>query len=337
MAIAARVDPKDFFTPEEWRPLAVRSSWKGLALVAHCWAVIGLTWAAVIWSPALLGPFWPAAIIPAAMIIGARQLGLGILQHDAAHSCLHPNMAVNLWVGEWLCGGGVERYRKYHLQHHKYAQQSEDPDLGLSAPFPITPASLRRKIVRDLTGQTWVKQRFGLLQYNLKRRKPGQSVVAIVWADVVRQRRFFIANGLVIAATSAVGLWWAWFALWLLPRATWFQLVTRLRNIAEHALVAKDEPDPLRHARTTHANLIERALIAPYYVNYHCEHHMFMHVPCWNLPRTQRLLKAKGVLPRMLTAPGYLTVLRAAAGASIDRRAERVPAMAGGEPPTLSL
>jgi len=191
--------------------------------------------------------------------------------------------------------------------------------------------------VRDLTGQTWFKQRFGLLQYNLKTRKPGQAVLPILWADIVRQRRFFIANGLVIAATSAVGLWWAWFALWLLPRATWFQMVTRFRNIAEHALVAKNEPDPLRHARTTHANWIERALIAPYYVNYHCEHHMFMHVPCWNLPRTQRLLRAKGVLPQMLTAPGYLTVLRGAAGATVDRRPAPAPALAGGEPPTLSL
>ena len=80
-------------------------------------------------------------------------------------------------------------------------------------------------------------------------------------------------------------MWWGWFAVWLLPRATWYQLITRLRNIAEHALIAKNEPDPLRHARTTHANLIERAFIAPYYVNYHCEHHMVMHVPCWNLPR----------------------------------------------------
>ena len=27
----------------------------------------------------------------------------------------------------------------------------------------------------------------------------------------------------------------------------------------------------------------------------HCEHHMFMHVPCYHLPRAHRLLKAKGV------------------------------------------
>ena len=133
--------------------------------------------------------------------------------------------------------------------------------------------------------------------------------------EIVRQRRWLIINAVFIAAFSAAGYWWAWFALWMLPRATWFQLVTRLRNIAEHALVAKNEPDPLRHARTTHANLVERALIAPYFVNYHCEHHMFMHVPCWNLPRIRRMLDERGMLPKMEGAPGYPSVLKAAAGA----------------------
>lgn len=314
MSVAARVNRKDVFTDEEWEPLSARSSWKGLALVAHCWAVIGLTWAAVIVSPHLLGPFWPLTIIPAAMIIGGRQLGLGILMHDAAHGCLHPNLKVNDRVAEWLCAEGVERYRKSHLQHHKFAQQAEDPDLGLSAPFPITRNSLARKVVRDLTGQTWVKQRFGVMQAKLKARRPGQAVLPIVAGEIWRMRRWFGLNLAVIAITSAFGYGWAWFALWLLPRATWFQLITRLRNIAEHALVAKDEPDPLRHARTTTANLIERALLAPYYVNYHCEHHMFMHMPCWSLPRAHRMLRAKGVLERMRTAPGYVAVISQAAG-----------------------
>jgi len=313
MAVAQRVDPKSYFTADEWRRLAARSSWRGLALVAHGWAVIGLTMAAVILSPALLGPAWPIAILPAVAIIGGRQLGLSILMHDAAHGALHPNPAVNDFVGEWLCSGGVARYRKYHLQHHKFAQQVEDPDLSLSAPFPITRQSLRRKIIRDLTGQTWVKERFGVAIARLKARKSGEPVLPILTGEAWRLRRWLIFNGLGIAAFSLAGFWWAWFALWLLPRATWFQMITRFRNIAEHALVAKDEPDPLRHARTTHANLVERALLAPYYVNYHCEHHMFMHVPCWALPRTHRLLNDKGVVPRMLTAPGYVAVLSAAA------------------------
>ena len=40
MPVAARVNPKNVFAPDEWAPLAARSSWKGLALVAHCWLVI---------------------------------------------------------------------------------------------------------------------------------------------------------------------------------------------------------------------------------------------------------------------------------------------------------
>jgi fatty acid desaturase len=307
MAVAARVNPKDFFTTAEWAPLSARSSWKGLALVAHGWLVIALAMAVAI--------RWPVTIPLAVMVIGARQLGLAILMHDAAHGALHPNLKVNDWVGEWLCSGGVERYRAYHLQHHKFAQQAEDPDLVLSAPFPITRASLRRKIVRDLTGQTWFKERFGRLVATLKARKGGEPVLPILAAEARRQRRWLIVNAIAIAAFTAAGYWWAWFALWLLPRATWFQLVTRLRNIAEHALVAKNEPDPLRHARTTHANLIERALVAPYWVNYHCEHHMFMHVPCWNLPGVRRLLARDGVTGRMEGAPGYLSVLRAASAA----------------------
>ncbi len=308
MAVAARVSPKDFFTAEEWAPFAQRSPWRGLALVAHCWAVILLAGAAAV--------VWPITLPLAIVIIGARQLGLAILLHDAAHGALHPDPKINDWVAEWLCGGGLARYRAYHLQHHKYAQQAEDPDLGLSAPFPISRASLRRKVVRDLTGQTWFKQRFGPFAARLKARKRGENALPIIGAEIHRQRRWLIANGAAIAVFSLAGYWWVWFALWLVPRATWFQLVTRMRNIAEHALVAKDEPDPLRHARTTHASLIERALIAPYWVNYHCEHHMFMHVPCWRLTRVRRLLAARGVTERMEGARGYWSVLDAVSRAA---------------------
>jgi len=306
MAAAARVAPKDYFSPDEWAPLAKKSAWKGPALVAHAWIVIGLA--------AAMAMAFPITIPLAVMIIGARQLGLAILMHDAAHGALHPDLKVNDFLGDKLTPGGLVTYRTYHLGHHKYAQQAEDPDLGLSAPFPITRLSLRRKIVRDLTGQTYYKQRWAGLVKRIAERKPGEPLLPILKDAVVSRKRFLTGMVLTIAVTAPFGFWWAWPVLWLLPQATWLPMITRLRNIAEHACVAKDEPDPLRHARTTRANFVERALLAPYYVNYHCEHHMFMHVPCYNLPRTHRLLTAKGVMPGMLTAKSYLEVLRLASG-----------------------
>src|SRR5579862_1633039 len=312
MAVAARVDPKTYFTPQEWAPLSRRSPWTGLALLAHAWIVIGLAMAM-----AVLSPWWlkPITIPLAIAIIGARQLGLAILMHDAAHAALHPDLKVNDWVGNHLTTGGLIGYRNYHLTHHKYAQQAEDPDLVLSAPFPITRLSLRRKIVRDLTGQTYYKQRWSGLVKRIAGRNPGEPLLPILSEAVFARRRFLMGMVLTIAVTAPFGVWWVWPVLWLIPQATWLPMVTRLRNIAEHACVSKDEPDPLRHARTTKANWLERAFIAPYYVNYHCEHHMFMHVPCYNLPTVHKILDKKGVLARMEIAPGYGNVLALASAA----------------------
>lgn len=307
MTVAARVKPEEFFSPEEWRVLSGRSSWKGLALVAHCWLTIAAAMA--------MGVMWPATIVLAIMVIGTRQLGLFILMHDAAHGALHPNRKVNDWVGKWLCGFDLQAYRSYHLQHHRFVQQTEDPDLVLSAPFPVTADSLRRKVIRDLTGQTFLKQRFGHLVQQLKSRPVQTLVWRVLAAEFKRQNLFLVSNAVGFALFCAAGLWWVWVLMWLLPMATWLPLVSRLRNIAEHALVAQNEPNPLRHARTTQANLLERMLLAPYWVNYHCEHHMFTQLACWNLPAAHRLLAQRGVTSRMELQPGYVTVLRLAAAA----------------------
>ncbi len=310
MPVALRVDPKDHFTADEWKSLSRRSAWHGLWLVAHAWLVIGLAMAAAIIWPN------PVTFLLAIMIIGARQLGLAILMHDAAHGCIHPNLKVNDLVGEWLCGqpvgASLSRYRNYHLSHHKYAQQPEDPDLVLSAPFPTTRQSLRRKMVRDLTGQTFFKQRIAPpIAAFRKSREAGQSSIASTAFIAGHMGRFLAINAAMLAGFSLCGLWWAYFVFWIVPMATWYPLITRLRNIAEHACVPDNE-DPLRHARTTRASLLERALLAPYYVNYHCEHHMFMHLPCWSLPRAHKLLTAKGTTGRMEVRDGYLGVLATA-------------------------
>ena len=48
----------------------------------------------------------------------------------------------------------------------------------------------------------------------------------------------------------------------------------------------------------------------PYWVNFHAEHHLFMHVPCWKLPALHRAVHARPQGRAMEVAPGYLDVLR---------------------------
>jgi fatty acid desaturase len=267
----------------------------------------------------LLVAVWPNPLswLVAVMIVGTRQLGLAILMHEAAHGGLSTNKAVNEFVGQWLCavpiGADLASYRAYHLAHHKFTQQPEDPDLSLSAPFPITKDSYRRKAIRDLTGQTFVKQRLPLLLSLFERSARDEAVTraSFVASGQEKMARFLALNGLILVLfdLAGVGVWF--FGIWLVGMASWLSLVTRIRNIAEHACTSTGE-DPFSHARTTLANPIERALIAPYWVNYHAEHHLFMYLPCYRLAQAHRLLVAKGLIKRMDVRPGYLDVMRIA-------------------------
>jgi fatty acid desaturase len=301
MAAISQVRPFELFDDATWAGLTTRSPWRGLALVAHAWGVIlAANAVAILWPN-------PVTILGAIIVIGARQLGLTILMHDAAHGLLHPDTAVNAFVGEYICaapvGADLARYRPYHLQHHRFTQQPEDPDLVLSKPFPTTRASLRRKIIRDLTGQTFFKQRIGPF---LDKTPQANAFIA---GAAPALRRFALANLLLLGGYTVLGLAPWFILLWIVPMATWLPLVTRIRNIAEHACTSTDN-NPYTVARTTKANALERALIAPYNVQYHAEHHLFLAVPCYRLPALHAQLARLGLTQRMTLADGYRQVLR---------------------------
>jgi len=304
---------KIYLSSDEIRPLAARSDAWGYWLVLHCWGTIALS----------LVPFalWPNVLTAlfAIIVIGSRQLGLAILMHEAAHVALFKTRALNEFAGDWLCGrpilADLYEYRRYHLQHHRYTQTENDPDLSLSRPFPTTRASLRRKLVRDITGQTGFRQRSQQIMFAFKMAgevegQPTSQDLAQAFAGPVLGRAI-IANLVIFAVMWAVGAWWWWFAFWALPLLTWFQLVLRVRNIAEHGAVEKSD-DPFRNTRTTYAGPIARLLVAPYWVNYHLEHHLIMHVPCHSLPKLHAMMLAKGHGARMEIRRTYFDVLRIA-------------------------
>jgi fatty acid desaturase len=300
-------NPADFLSSDQQRELGRKSGLAGALLVAHAWALIAASMALFAWWP---NPF---TFLLGVMVIGARQLGLAILMHDAAHGLLLPNRRLNDWVGAGLCAWPVftslALYRPYHLKHHGFTQQPEDPDLGLSRPFPVSRASLRRKIVRDLTGQTAFQRRGEQLRRALgPADAPLAAQLANLWA---REKSSLTVNLVLFGLLAAAGYWWLYPVTWLLPLATWYQLASRIRNIAEHAVVP-DDSDDLRNTRTTTANPIERLLLAPYWVNYHLEHHLFMFVPCWRLPAAHRALIAGGWGNKMELQPSYRAVLRLA-------------------------
>jgi fatty acid desaturase len=296
-----------FLSSDELAHIRQRSDLRGVWCVAHAWLVIFGCMAALALFPNPL--VWAVGIV----LVGARQLGLAILMHDAAHGVLTNNRKLNEFLGQYACGwpmfSDLFSYRTYHLQHHRHTQQAEDPDLSLSAPFPISRSSFRRKMVRDLTGQTTYKQR--VAQFRNAFTVKGGSTFDGLRKGFSRLGGAIAVNLALLLVLALLGYWWLYVALWVVPFFIWFPTITRIRNIAEHAVVP-DNDDPFRNARTTKANLLWRACVAPYWVNYHVEHHLLMYIPCYNLPRFHKLLLAKGFGPRMELQPDYLTVLRMA-------------------------
>jgi fatty acid desaturase len=302
-----RIAARELVTPDQLARLRERIEWKGIALIAHAWGII-------LGAMALVAVFPnPLTYILAVMLIGSRQLGLFILMHEGAHRCFSRSESRNMALSQWLCAypifADTQAYRRYHLQHHASTQQEDDPDLILSAPFPITKASFRRKLLRDITGRTGYEQRKAQLVHALG--DPSWPVLQRARHFYDRLGRQFAVNALVWAGLAAAGIWWAYPLLWLVPLLTWMMVITRIRNIAEHAVVL-DSDDPLRNTRTTQANLLERMFIAPYFVNYHLEHHLLFYVPCYNLPRLHAILMQGPHASRMEVQRGYLAVLRLA-------------------------
>jgi fatty acid desaturase len=337
-------NPRSIFSAADWAALTTVSPWRGTWLVIHGWLVVALAAFGSAWA---WNTHWALGIIAtpfALAVLGGRQLGLAILMHDGAHGLLHPNRKANNWIGEWPSGAAVgsdlQSYRAYHLTHHRFTQQSEDPDLSLSKPFPTSRESLRRKALRDVTGRTFLKQRtaqFGFALMGLRMILQGSSAqetkrstiagtpfnkqegetaglsaplkasAAIPVAQAVG--RFLLVQMILLAISL---LFWGWlpYLLYLMALATTFQLFLRIRNIAEHACTTTGSDDPFTHARTTYANWQERITVAPYWVNYHSEHHLFMGVPCYNLPLAHDLLGLGGYHHRMTITADYRNVLR---------------------------
>jgi fatty acid desaturase len=302
--------PSDFFTATEIAQLRKISNWRGALSVAHCWGVIIATWVVVAtWTN-------PLTVLLGIMIIGTRQLGLFVLTHDASHMALFSNRKANDWVAQWILNrphtdASIDVYRRYHIQHHLHTQQSEDPDLELSAPFPVDKQSLRRKFIRDLAGQTGWKQ----YQRLFKSAFSGDTLGAKLSKGCARLGPNIAINLAFLLAFSIAGVWYLYFLLWLVPSLTWYRLVVRVRNIGEHAVVP-DDNDRLRNTRTTRANWLERAFIAPYHVQYHLEHHLIVNCPHYRLPLAHRFLLDKGLAEKMEIQPGYPTVLRLATDAA---------------------
>jgi fatty acid desaturase len=195
----------------------------------------------------------------------------------------------------------------------------------LITPFPITRASLARKLARDLLGLTGLRRvvgllaiDFGLLGYTAStgaRRldQTGRSIIEVLRFGLGNVGPVLLSNFVLVLLLRAAGHGELYF-LWVGAYLTTFSLFLRVRSIAEHACTERCS-DFFLNTRTTRAGVLAKMTVAPHNVNFHLEHHLLPTVPQHSLARMHRLLRQRGALDSRNVALSYLDTLR-----SVTRR-----------------
>ena len=282
-------------TREELRAFSEASDMRAFLETAWHLSLIVAAFALVIVWPN------PLTAMLAVLLLAGRQQAAGVIGHDCAHRAFFRTPWLNEVVGQWIVGGAIHLplagYRDVHLKHHKHAGTDDDPDLWMVDKYPVEPASFRRKIIRDVTGQTGVRDVFA------KFRNPSWSAHG-AWAA------FHVA--LLVGLFAANALWA--YPLWWVAEIFVYPLIFRLRQIAEHGVAAKrDSLDPRDNTNTTLVSWWERLFIAPANVNYHLEHHLFAATPPYRLAEVHKMLADRGYYKdHDCISRGYADVIRRA-------------------------
>jgi len=298
--------PQDLLSKEQIKIIRKKRDWVNVVSISMNWLQIIAAMALFFYFPNVL------TFLLSVIVIGSRQFALAVLAHDGAHNLLFSNEKINDFVSQWFCAFPLfsdnRPYRPYHLAHHRFTESENDPDLSLSAPFPITKASFRRKVIRDLTGQT------GFKRYSIAL-KSIFSTEADNFAGRIKKisdkiSGFFISNLVIFSLIAIFSHWSIYFLLWWIPAFTYYSLIVRIRNIAEHSVTPGDTN--LNNTRTTKASLLTRYLLVPHHVNFHLEHHLFTNCPWYNLPKVHEMLKGEPLRDKMCIEKSYFSVLRKA-------------------------
>jgi fatty acid desaturase len=245
------------------------------------------------------------AVVAAIPVMGVLQNRLFILHHEAAHRLLFSNRRWNDLIGVvlvgWIAfGTGSHSYRRGHANHHRDEFGPKEPDLVLYSFYPITTESMRRKLMRDMTGVS---------AYRILRPR----ITGLFQRKYLKNSlRFFAGQAVIFALFSAVGHPWLYLLLWVLPYASVYQVLNRLRAIAEHGGLTRS-PDRRVTSHHVRQSWLSSILMVPYGIGWHLAHHVDSGIPFRNLPVFTRALEEDGYITPEHTWPSYRALWRALA------------------------
>lgn len=251
----------------------------------------------VVAAAAWLDSWW--AYVAAFVLMARGHVCLNILAHEAAHRLLFTNRRANDWVGRFLLAyptyQAMLAYRRAHFAHHRDEMGPDEPDLGLYAGYPVPRDSWRRKLRRDLLGNSAWKNFKALGRSVRARRSEALQIVAV--------------HAVLLGAAMAFGRPWA-YVVWIGSWSTLWKFSNRLRAIAEHGGMVRSRD----RRETTHVvrqSWLARYWLVPYHTGWHLAHHVDMGVSWTNLPALHAELVQSGWVTPEIEYPNYRALWRA--------------------------
>jgi fatty acid desaturase len=267
-----------------------------------CWLTTVSPWSALV--------VWPLAFA----LMGRAFALYAILGHEAAHRLLFANKRLNDFVGGWAIAYPafvpLTAYRRGHMAHHRDEFGPTEPDLNLYENYPITRASLRRKLRRDAFGSSGWKSLKGLLMAFTS--ATGRPLALRIAAGQV----------MVFAVLIAIGgwsRWWLYPLLWLAPWMTVWRVINRLRGIAEHGGLMRSNDRRLT-SHVVRQTLWARFWMVPFNTGWHLAHHVDAGVPFQHLPALHQELVDAGWVVNEVEYPNYRALWKALSSASTERQ-----------------
>lgn len=265
--------------------------------------IIGSVWLFIAFGHWALYPllwFW----------LGTRFYALYSLLHDAVHHLLLPDKRWNDRLARlflaWPLFLSLGRMREAHFAHHRHLKTELDPEHAhlryVEFRYPKRPAELLFVFLGDLSGINFIRYRV-----------PKWLRLAGSLGKTVRHMDRETGQRLVFMATGAVGLtvlggWEIFLLCGVLPYATVYQALNRLRLSTEHIHVSEAR---VFQTRSVKAVWIERVLLSPHNLGFHTEHHLYPGVPFYRLPALhQKLMEEPLYRTHVQLDPGYFSVLK---------------------------
>jgi fatty acid desaturase len=281
----------------DWRDELRRiPSVRNALTVVYCSVQAALVLIAAVWLHN------PIAWVVAFLLMGRSIVMFNILGHEAAHRLLFRNRRLNDGVGRWLLAYPVfvpiDIYRRGHMAHHRDELGPDEPDVPLYRGYPITRASMVRKLIRDATGITGLR----LMKSFLGALRSGRGRPHVL--------RILFVQAVLLGLAFAAGRPELYLFLWFLPYLTVWRVLNRLRAIAEHGGMERS-PDKRRTTHSVRQSWLARFWMVPYHTGWHLAHHVDPAVPWRALPQLHQELRRSGWVTDHLEYPTYIALWQA--------------------------